>query len=97
MNFGEALSALHDGRAIRRHVWPDGMYLLLVPGSVITVAADRPPGKALPHLVGQEVRYGAHIDLLLPNGRMGPWNAMDEELTATDWEANVTDWAPVEG
>lgn len=85
MNFGEALFALHSGRAVRRSPWPSGMYVVLVPGSTITVAADRPLGKALPHMVGQEVRYKAHLDLLLPDGTMGSAHLLDEDLTATDW------------
>ena len=85
MNFGDALQALKDGRAVRRGVWPPGMSLVMVPGSTIQVAADRPLGAALPHLVGRRVHYQPHIDLLLPNGAMGSWNAPDADMQGEDW------------
>lgn len=86
MDFGQALSALKDGRRVSRAGWNgNGMWLALVPGSTITVAADRPLGSAAPELVGQAAEYRAHIDLKTVDGEIVPWVASQTDLLAEDW------------
>lgn len=70
--FSVALDRLLDGQRVRRAHWPYGATLVLVPGSRITVTADRPLGQALPELVGSQLKYDAHIDLVL-DGEVVPW------------------------
>lgn len=97
MNFSGALAALHEGKAVRRESWADGMYAVQVPGSTITVAADRPLGKALPHLVGTQLKYNAHFGLVVPGEVLGCWNVMDVEINATDWLIHQPGPASVSG
>jgi hypothetical protein len=61
------------------------MWLVLVPGSTITVAADRPLGAAAPELVGQAVEYRAHIDMKTVNDEIVPWVASQTDILAEDW------------
>jgi len=85
VNYSEALRAVADGARVQRLSWPPGTFLIRVPGSIITVDADRPLGKAAPELVGQQVHYSAHIDMFSA-GEMSPWHANRDDITATDWE-----------
>jgi len=86
MDFGQALDALKNGQRVSRAGWNgDGMWLVLVPGSTITVAADRPLGSAAPELVGQAVEYRTHIDLKTVDGEIVPWVASQTDLLADDW------------
>jgi hypothetical protein len=62
-----------------------GMWLVLVPGSRITVAADRPLGKVAPELVGVELDYRPHIDMKTVDGQIVPWVASQSDLLAGDW------------
>lgn len=82
--FSVALDRLLDGQRVCRAYWPDGVYLVLVPGSRITVTADRPLGKALPHRVGAELKYSAHIDIV-GAGDVAPWAPTQFDLLADDW------------
>lgn len=85
MDFGDALRALKDGHSVARSGWGWGVCLVLVPGSTVTVDADRPLGKAKPRLVGEPMEYQPHIDKLRNNSRMEPWTPTHEALLATDW------------
>lgn len=86
MDFGEALKELRDGKRITRCI-PGvfGMWLILVPGSTITVTADRPLGKAAPELVGRELEYQPHIDIKNADGEIAPWVPSQQDLLADDW------------
>lgn len=84
MNYLEAREHVIGGGRVRRPGWANA-FLLLVPGSVITVDADRPLGKAAPELVGTQVRYGAHIDLYR-NGLLSPFCPPLDDVHADDWE-----------
>lgn len=73
MDFGEALAALKAGKRVTRSGWNGaGQWLVLVPGSTITVDAERPLGKAAPELVGQAVSYSPHIDIKTVQGTIVP-------------------------
>jgi hypothetical protein len=86
MKFGEALDALQQGRKVTRDGWNGkAMWLLLVPGSTITVTAGRPLGDAAPELVGQAVQYRPHIDMKTVDGDVVPWVASQTDLLAEDW------------
>lgn len=85
MRYSEALDLMREGAAVRRAHWPPEKIVFLVPGSEFQVAADRPMGKALPHLVGRMVRYAEHVDTALGN-RVGVWQHTLTDVNADDWE-----------
>jgi Protein of unknown function (DUF2829) len=86
MDFGEALTALKTGQRVTRTGWNGtGMWLVLVPGSTITVEAGRPLGNAAPELVGQQVAYAPHIDMKTAQGTVVPWLASQTDVLANDW------------
>lgn len=85
MNYLEARDHVIRGGRARRTGWPPDAFLILVPGSVITVEADRPLGKAAPELVGQQVRYSAHVDLYA-NGLLSPWFPPLDDVHTDNWE-----------
>lgn len=86
MDFGQALQALRNGARVARHGWNGRrMFVVLVPGSTITVAEDRPLGQALPHLVGTPVDYRPHLDMWTVDEDIVPWVASQTDLLAEDW------------
>lgn len=86
MDFGEALTALKAGGRVTRAGWNGvGMWLVLVPGSAITVEIGRPLGNAAPELVGQQVQYLPHIDMRTTQGQIVPWLASQTDVLAEDW------------
>lgn len=89
MDFGTALRALKSRQTVRRANWPDGTFLVWVPGSTFPVDAQRPLGRALPGMVGETMNYGAHIDKVRPGARMEPWTPSQEAILALDWELTV--------
>lgn len=86
MDFGTALELLRRGKRVCRVGWNGkGMFLFLVPGSEITVEADRPLGHANPSLVGSKIEYRPHIDMKTAQGDVVPWVASQTDLLADDW------------
>lgn len=86
MEFGAALAALKDGKRVTRAGWNGpGQWLVLVPGSTITVEIGRPLGNAAPELVGQQVSYLPHVDMKTAQGSIVPWLASQSDLLADDW------------
>jgi hypothetical protein len=87
VNFAEALAVLHIGKRVTRRGWNGrNMWLLIVPGSTITVAAGRPLGDAAPELIDRQVAYRPHIDMFTANGEVVPWVATQSDLLGDDWE-----------
>lgn len=87
MDFSTALVRLKDGARVTRRGWNgQGMWLILVPGSVITVDKDRPLGKAMPDHIGHTVVYRSHIDMYTANDELVPWSVATSDLLASDWE-----------
>lgn len=86
MDIGGALAALKEGKRVARRSWPETTWLVLVPGSTITVAADRPLGVAAPHLVGQSTTYRPHVDKMRAGHGLEPWTPSQDALLADDWE-----------
>jgi hypothetical protein len=86
MNFGQALEQLKSGKRVSRAGWNGkGMWLVLVPGSTIPVAVDRPLGIAAPELVGSDLVYQPHVDMFTAAGTVVPWLASQSDLLAEDW------------
>lgn len=100
--FGIALAVLKIGATARRQAWPQGWWLVLVPGSTITVQRDRPLGLALPELVGEQVAYAPHLDVIKPDGVVATWSPTHDDLVAEDWvwrpgeQAGTDPWADAE-
>lgn len=95
MNFGEALDHLLVGNRVAREGWNGkGMWLVLVPGSTITVSAGRPLGDAAPDLVGQQIQYRPHIDMKTVDGEIVPWVASQTDLLADDWHVVTPERTP---
>lgn len=87
MNFEDALAALKFGKRVTRNGWNGkGMWLVLVPGSTITVVPDRPLGVVAPELIGQSLSYRSHIDMKTVDGDIVPWVASQTDLLADDWK-----------
>lgn len=87
MDFGAALGLLKNGARVTRPGWNGrGMWLVLVPASDIIVSAGRPLGDAAPELIGNKVRYQAHIDMRTAQGTIVPWLASQSDLLADDWQ-----------
>lgn len=90
MDFGTALAFLRAGERVSRSGWNgSGMWLVLVPGSTISVSAGRPLGDAAPELVGVHVVYRDHIDMFTADGEIVPWVASQSDLLASDWYVAV--------
>jgi hypothetical protein len=86
-DIGAAIDELRHGARVRRKGWNGkGMYLFLVPGSRFKVDADKPMGKACPELVGKEVDYHGHVDMMTAQGYVVPWLCSQADLLAEDWE-----------
>jgi hypothetical protein len=87
MNLGGALDALKEGKRVALPGGNPDIWLVLVPGSTITVTEGRPLGIAAPELVGQQVQYCAHIDIHGTDGTLQPWGGPGtHHLFADDWE-----------
>ncbi|GLY55204.1 MW1434 family type I TA system toxin [Lentzea sp. NBRC 102530] len=82
---GVVMAVLKIGATARRQAWPRDEWLVLVPGSTITVQRDRPLGLALPELVGEQIAYSPHLDVVQPDGVVASWSPTHEDLLATDW------------
>jgi hypothetical protein len=92
MDFGRAVAALRAGARVSREGFnAPGQWLILVPGSTITVIADRPLGLAAPELVGQQVVYKPHIDIMTAQGSLVPWLASQSDVLAEDWYVVTND------
>jgi hypothetical protein len=86
VDFGAAIAALTNGKRVTRSGWNGaGQWLILVPGSTITVEADRPLGKAAPDLIGRQVAYAPHVDIYTVQGALVPWLASQTDALAEDW------------
>lgn len=85
-DIGWAQAQLGLGQRVARRGWNGkGMYLVLVPGSKITIAPGRPMGKADPKRIGETVEYHAHVDMWTAQGYFVPWLCSQADFLATDW------------
>ena len=85
MVFGQALAALKDNKRVCRAGWNGkGMWLILVPGSKVTVQANTPYARAM--LTGMVATINPHIDMMTATGEMQPgWLASQTDMLADDW------------
>lgn len=84
MTFEEALTALKQGKKVARTGWNGkGMFLYLVPGSVVAVSRQ-PLMDFYEELI--EVFYRSHIDMKTVDGDHVPWVASQSDLLSADWE-----------
>lgn len=85
MNFGQAIRRLREGAKVQREGWNGkGMWIVLVPGSAITVTEGRPLAAIFP--VGVEVSYHPHIDMKAADGTVFAWNPNVLDILAEDWQ-----------
>lgn len=89
LSFGEMLHHLRSRQGMRasRTGWYQQV-LVFVPGSTITVTADRPLGRALPTMVGTEVMYHDHLDVVDLHGNVHVWTANQDDVLANDWHVS---------
>ena len=84
-SIGWAVKHLQNGDRVRRSGWNGkGMFLILVPGSRVTVTEGRPLAKVMP--VGTEFDYLPHVDMWTAQGQLVPWLCSQTDILATDWE-----------
>lgn len=84
LNFGEALTAIKEGKKVRRSGWNGkDMFIFLVPGSTFKV--NRPPLLGI-YPEGTEIQYHGHIDMKTAQGYVVPWLASQADLLDEDWE-----------
>lgn len=82
---GWAIKQMRNGSRVRRAGWNGkGMFLMLVPGSRVTVTEGRPLAWVMP--VGSEFTYQPHVDIWTADGTLVPWLCSQTDLLATDWE-----------
>lgn len=84
MNFGYAIDALKAGKKVARDGWNGkGMWLILVPGSIVETRDGTPYHKA-----GLNAAHiNAHIDMYTAQKTMQPgWLASQTDMLAEDWE-----------
>lgn len=85
MKFGEALDALRSGKRVSRAGWNGkNMWLVLVPGSTVTIREGTPYAIGL--MPGRETIINPHIDMFTADGHMQPgWLASQTDMLADDW------------
>lgn len=83
MDFGQALSALKDGRKVARAGWNGkGMFLFLTMGRTIPNNKER----SFAHFEGDTVTLGSHIDMKDATGvYVSGWLASQTDMLANDW------------
>lgn len=83
--FGWAIKQLRNGSKVCRSGWNGkGMWLVLVPGSIVNVTEGRPLAQIFP--VGTNVTYHPHIDMKAADGTVFCWNPNQLDMLATDWQ-----------
>lgn len=86
-DFGTALEALKDGKAVARKGWNGkGMFLTLQKGSVVT-GADMRNMPAKSYYGDSEVVICPHIDMKAADGTyVVGWLASQTDMLAEDWD-----------
>ena len=84
--FCEALDAIKAGLRVRRHDWPLGSYLWLLPAAAVKAEWCREPHlKQLAERNGGSVEALASIRLYQFGQVLTGWNPTSEDLFATNW------------
>lgn len=94
MKFAHAFELVVEGTRVTREEWVKAWagagdehgapVLVLIPGSTFTIEAGRPLGDACPELLGHQVDYHPHIDVVT-GGRVRVWEPTQVDLFAEDW------------
>lgn len=83
MEFGEALRALREGRAVGRAGWNGkGMFLYLVQQNSYPALTD----VAKKHFGNNDVPYRPYIAMKTVDNNVVPWVASQSDLLMDDWE-----------
>lgn len=91
--FGQAILELKFGKKVARKAWRSNTniatsapFLIFVPGSITAIQADRPLGQALPGMVGKQMAYSPHIDIVEDRySTVRVWTPQQVDLLALDW------------
>jgi hypothetical protein len=78
-SYREAMGALHQGRAVRRHSW-----MVAAPGEICLTSANA----SAPFLLNYDVatgQWGRFI--VLGHGAVRPWEPNENDKVADDWES----------
>lgn len=82
MDFGEALDALRDGKAVYRTGWnASGQYIYLIPAAEYPAQTDVAKAE-----FGDKVPYGAYLAIKTVQHNVVPWLASQTDLLAGDWQ-----------
>lgn len=94
LNFAQAFELLTRGTRVTREDWVNrwarypeeggAPVLVLIPGSRFTVETGRPLGDGCPELVGHQVDYHPHIDIVTGT-KVRVWEPTQVDLFAIDW------------
>lgn len=82
IDYGSALLHLRSNRCVKRAVWPDGVYLVLVPSLEIDV--DGTP-LAASHPAGGKLVSTPTVKRVVMGNVATPWTAAWEDQFAIDW------------
>ena len=92
MDFGDAIRAMKEGKAVARSGWDGkGMWVALTPGSNFPSAAAK-SGHAARHRANElgqtgEISLLPHIDMRAADGSMVVgWLASQTDMLAEDWQ-----------
>lgn len=85
MNFGDALSALKNGKRVCRSGWNGkGMWLYLIPAEVMGVISVRPPASS--KNPSEQYKPHASIAMKTADGSLVVgWLASQADMLAEDW------------
>lgn len=94
MNFGSALSFLHEGDKMTRKGWNGpGQWVVLQDGypDGIAINANTAAATGIPE--GTVCRFRPYLMFRTAQGDFVPWVASQTDLLADDWSP-VQDWSP---
>jgi hypothetical protein len=81
-DFGEALDALRDGKAVYRTGWnAGGQYIYLVPAAEYPAVTEVAKAE-----FGEKVPYGQYLAIKTVQHNVVPWLASQTDLLAEDWQ-----------
>lgn len=85
MDFSDALRELRHGKRMRRGEWPDGTFIVRVPGTLIVIPQSAPAREFMP--LAADLACRGYIVLHASQGVWMPgWSCDQIEMFAEDWE-----------
>ena len=87
-SFSTALSALKDGRRVRRHAWPAGEFVTLQKGYPHGIAINKNTAEATGIPEGEIRRFNPYLmrHWSAQGGSFSPWQPDVGDLLVEDWE-----------